>query len=75
MEFVRVSMGARELFPIPLLYYLWCYAVVQSASGTVVRVVQSWDTCTEKQIILKQRIAVNYFNTPPELTWVSAKTR
>ena len=23
MEFVRVSMGARELFPIPLLYYLW----------------------------------------------------
>ena len=27
MEFVRVSMGARELFPIPLLYYLWLYAV------------------------------------------------
>ena len=29
---VRVSMDARELFPIPLLYYLWLYLHVLAKS-------------------------------------------
>ena len=60
MEFVRVSMGARELFPIPLLYYLWFDLCRATLSGEDVEkrsvVSNSYICCTRKESRIKTLI-------------------